>query len=112
MTRAEPLLSSGGFPVASCSERHNGPSIAVEGSLRFWSSPMRQNHTTNRADVDKIRGDVKPLSNMTHELAMAAVAAELHLRIDQLELDAADSVERGAAALFLAGFGPKPAASL
>ena len=28
------------------------------------------------------------------------------------ELDAADSVERGAAALFLAGFGPKPAASL
>jgi hypothetical protein len=73
---------------------------------------MRQNHTTNRADVDKILGDVKPLSNMTHEIGMAAVAAELHLGIDQLELDAADSVERGAAALFLAGFGPKPAASL
>jgi hypothetical protein len=32
--------------------------------------------------------------------------------VDELELDAADSVERGAAALFLAGFGPKPAASL
>ena len=73
---------------------------------------MRQNHTINRADVDKILGDVKPLSSMTHEIGMAAVAAELHLSIDELELDAANSVERGAAALFLAGFGPKPAASL
>ena len=73
---------------------------------------MRQNHTINRADVDKILGDVKPLSSMTHEIGMAAVAAELHLGIDELELDAANSVERGAAALFLAGFGPKPAASL
>ncbi len=33
---------------------------------------------------------------MTHEIGMAAVAAELHLGIDELELDAADSVERGA----------------
>jgi hypothetical protein len=73
---------------------------------------MRQNHTINRADVDKILGDVKPLSKMTHEIGMAAVAAELHLGIDELELDTADSVERGAAALFLAGFGPKPAGSL
>jgi hypothetical protein len=32
--------------------------------------------------------------------------------VDELELDAADSAEKGAAALFLAGFGPKPAASL
>ena len=48
---------------------------------------------------------------MTHEIGMAAVAGELHLGIDELELDAADSVERGAAALFLAGR-PKPAVSL
>jgi hypothetical protein len=73
---------------------------------------MRQNHTINRADVDKILADVKPLSKMTHEIGMAAVAAGLHLGIDELELDTADSVERGAAALFLAGFGPKPAGSL
>src|SRR6202142_815375 len=25
---------------------------------RVWSSPMRQNHTINRVDVDKILGDV------------------------------------------------------
>ena len=68
---------------------------------------MRQNHTINRADVDKVLGDVKPLSSMTHEIGMAAVAAELHLGIDELELDAADAVEKGAAALFLAGFGPE-----
>jgi hypothetical protein len=42
---------------------------------------------------------------MTHEVGMAAVAAELHLAINDLELDAADAVEKGAAALFLAGFG-------
>ena len=73
---------------------------------------MRQNLPITRTAVDKILGHVKPLSNMTHEVGLAAVAAELHLGIDDLELDAADAVERGAAALFLAGFGPKPAASI
>ena len=43
---------------------------------------------------------------------MAAVAAELHLDLDDLDLDAADDVEKGAAALFLAGFGPKRVASI
>ena len=43
---------------------------------------------------------------------MAAVAAELHLGIDDLELDAADAVEKGAAALFLAGFGFQRVASI
>jgi hypothetical protein len=71
---------------------------------------MRQNLPVNRAAVDKILGQVKPLSSMTHEIGMAAVAAELHLDVDDLELDAADAVEKGAAALFLAGFGPKPVA--
>ena len=56
---------------------------------------MRQNHTINRADVDKILGDVKPLSSMTHEIGMAAVAAELHLGIDELELDAAELRRKG-----------------
>ena len=73
---------------------------------------MQQNILINRAAVDKILGDEKPLSSMTHEVGMAAVAAALQLGIDDLELDAADAVEKGAAALFLAGFGPKPAASL
>jgi len=73
---------------------------------------MHQNLLINRAAVDKILGHEKPLSSMTHEIGMAAVAAELHLGIDDLELDAADAVEKGAAALFLAGFGPKRVASV
>src|SRR4051812_43593729 len=64
---------------------------------RLWSSLMRQNNTINRADVNKVLGDVEPLSSTIHEVGMAAVAAELHLGIDELELDAADTVERGAA---------------
>src|SRR5271170_843289 len=72
---------------------------------------MHQNLLINRA-VDKILGHEKPLSSMTHEVGMAAVAAELQLGIDDLELDAADAVEKGAAALFLAGFGPKRVASV
>lgn len=73
---------------------------------------MHQNLQINRAAVDKILGDVKPLSSMTREVGLAAVAAELHLGIDDLDLDAADAVEKGAAALFLAGFGPKSVASV
>jgi hypothetical protein len=73
---------------------------------------MHQNLPIKRATVDKILGHGKPLSSMTHEVGMAAVAAELHLGIDDLELDAADDVEKGAAALFLAGFGPKRVASI
>jgi hypothetical protein len=72
---------------------------------------MRQNRPINRGAVDTILGHAKSLSSMTHEVGMAAVAAELHVDIDGLELDAADAVEKGAAALFLAGFGPKPVAS-
>ena len=79
---------------------------------QFWSSSMHQNLPIKRAAVDKILGPGKPLSSMTREVGMAAVAAELHLGIDDLELDAADDVEKGAAALFLAGFGPKRVASI
>jgi hypothetical protein len=37
---------------------------------------------------------------------LAAVAAELNLRIDTLEPEVAQAVERGAVALFMAGYGP------
>jgi hypothetical protein len=73
---------------------------------------MHQNLPINRATVDKILGHVKPLSSMAHEVGMAAIAAELHLDIDDLELDAADAVQKGAAALFLAGFGRQRVASI
>ncbi len=38
---------------------------------------------------------------------LAAVAAELNLRIDTLEHEVAQAIERGAAALYLAGYGPR-----
>ena len=50
---------------------------------------MRQNFPINRAGVDKILGHGKPLSSMTHEVRTAAVAAELHLGIDDLEVHVA-----------------------
>ena len=48
---------------------------------------MSQKLPVNRAAVNTILGHVKPLSSMTHEVGMAAVAAELHLDLDDLELD-------------------------
>ena len=49
-----------------------------------------------------------PLSSLYHEIGLAAVATELNLQLDALEPDVAEAVERGAAALLLAGFGPSP----
>jgi hypothetical protein len=71
---------------------------------------MHEDLSINRAGVDRMLGHLRPLSSMCREVGLAAVAAELHLAVDDLELDTADAVERGAAALFLAGFGPRLAA--
>lgn len=68
---------------------------------------MHEDLSINRAGVDRMLGHLRPLSSMCREVGLAAVAAELHLAVDDLELDTADAVERGAAALFLAGFGPR-----
>ncbi len=48
-----------------------------------------------------------PLSCLNREAGLAAVAAELHVQISTLEREVAEAIERGAAALFLAGFGPR-----
>jgi hypothetical protein len=45
----------------------------------------------------------------SRELGLAAVAAALQLRIDELDFDAAGAVQKGAAALFMAGFAPQAA---
>ncbi len=50
----------------------------------------------------------RALSNLYRDVGLAAVATELNLRLDTLEPDVAEAVERGAAALLLAGFGPSP----
>jgi hypothetical protein len=47
------------------------------------------------------------VSPLCRAFGLAAVAAELNLHMDTLEPDTARAIERGAAALFLAGCGPR-----
>jgi len=72
---------------------------------------MRHETTSPAADIGLRLDRSQPLSSMCREVGLAAVAAELHLPTSDLEIDAAVAVERGAAALFLAGFGPKIASA-
>ena len=46
------------------------------------------------------------VSSLYRDIGLATVATELNLQPDTLEPDVAEAVERGAAALLLAGFGP------
>jgi hypothetical protein len=48
----------------------------------------------------------KGLSSLCHEIGLAAVAIELNLELSALQPDAAEAIERGAAALFDAGYAP------
>jgi hypothetical protein len=50
--------------------------------------------------------DRRPLSSLYREIGLATVATEFNLQLNTLEPDVAEAVERGAAALLLAGFGP------
>jgi hypothetical protein len=49
----------------------------------------------------------QPSSSLCRAVGLAAVAAELGLQVHTLEPLTAAAVERGAAALFLAGYGPR-----
>ena len=51
-------------------------------------------------------GGREPLSSQYREIGLAAVARGLKLQLNTLDPDVAEAVERGAAALFLAGYGP------
>ena len=51
-------------------------------------------------------GGREPLSSLYREIGLAAVASGLKLQLNTLDPDVAKAVERGAAALFLAGYGP------
>ena len=51
--------------------------------------------------------DLPPLDPQA--IGLAAVAAELNLQIDTLEPNVGQAVQRGAAALFFAGYGPPSA---
>lgn len=48
-----------------------------------------------------------PPPDLCRAFGLAAVAAEFDLQIDTLEPETAEAVGRGAATLFLAGYGPK-----
>lgn len=61
---------------------------------------MRKAVSTAREGAERLRPD------LYRALGLAAVAAELDLRLDMLEPGAAAAVQKGAATLFLAGFGP------
>jgi hypothetical protein len=54
-----------------------------------------------------IPANLEDSSRVYREIGLAAVAAELNLRANTLEPEVADAVERGAAALFLAGYSPR-----
>ncbi len=57
--------------------------------------------------LDQPRSLERPLSPLCRAFGLAAVAAELNLQLDTLEPETAKTIERGAAALFLAGYGPR-----
>ena len=47
----------------------------------------------------------RPLSSLYRDIGLATVATELNLQLVTLEPEVAEAVERGAAALLMAGFG-------
>ena len=62
----------------------------------------------NARTLDVASDGQTPLSCLYREVGLAAVANELNLQLNTLEPDVATAVERGAAALFLAGREPRP----
>jgi hypothetical protein len=67
---------------------------------------MSDDPTANRRAVDERGGGRRPLSSLCREIGLASVAIELNLKLNTLEPDVAEAIERGAAALFHAGYGP------
>jgi len=65
---------------------------------------MSEDLIADRAPGGASRGR-EPLSILYREIGLATVATEFNLQLDTLEPDVAEAVERGAAALLLAGFG-------
>jgi hypothetical protein len=57
--------------------------------------------------LDQPQSLERPSSPLCRAFGLAAVAAELNLQPDTLEPETARAIERGAAALFLAGYAPR-----
>jgi hypothetical protein len=69
---------------------------------------MSNNSAANARTLGKASDGQTPLSGLYREVGLAAVANELNLQLNTLEPDVAAAVERGAAALLLAGREPGP----
>ena len=69
---------------------------------------MSNNPAANARTLSEASDGQTPLSGLYREVGLAAVAHELNLQLNTLEPDVAAAVERGAAALLLAGREPGP----
>jgi len=67
---------------------------------------MRQEPLAFPRTWNQSAGIAKPLFCLHREAGLAAVAVEFNLQVDDLTPEVAEAVERGAAALFLGGYGP------
>jgi len=66
---------------------------------------MPNDLTASAQALDQASGGGTPLSSLYREIGLAAVATALNLQLNTLEPDVADAVQRGAAAISLAGSG-------
>jgi hypothetical protein len=69
---------------------------------------MRQDPLTFPCALEQSASFAEPLSSLYREAGLAAVAVELNLQVYELAPEVAEAVERGAAVLFLGGYGPYP----
>jgi hypothetical protein len=67
---------------------------------------MRQDPLAVPSAWSQSAGFAKPPFGLYREAGLAAVAVELNLQVYELAPEVAEAVERGAAALFLGGYGP------
>ena len=67
---------------------------------------MRQDPLAFPSVWNQSAGFANPLFGLYREAGLAAVAVELNLQVYELAPEVAEAVERGAAALFLGGYGP------
>jgi hypothetical protein len=67
---------------------------------------MPNDLTATAQAVGQASGGWEPSSSLCREIGLAAVARGLNLQLNTLDPDVAEAVKRGAAALFLAGYGP------
>ena len=87
--------------------------VALAGAAQLHAEPEALSLPTKEISImltDVLahpRSFEQPSSSLCRAVGLAAVAAELGLQVHTLEPLTAAAVERGAAALFLAGYGPR-----